>query len=649
MVGHAFCKKLVSRDLNKSFQVVVLGEENSPAYDRVNLTKYMNGTSAEELELAPVDWYQTHALQLITGDPVIKVDRAARSVETVSGAVVKYDYLVLATGSRPYVPAIEGISETGVFVYRTLDDVRAIYRYSTGIRSAAVLGGGLLGLEAAKALFDLGLETHVIEMAAGLMPRQLDANASNMLKQKIEKLGVTVHLEKRTDAIGELDSQRVLKFDHGPPLPVDMVVVSAGIRARDELARDCGLEIGSRGGVVIDNQLCTSDPYIYAIGECACHDNTIYGLVAPGYRMADLLAERFSGGDVQFQKGDQSARLKLLGVDVGTLGEPLSGNPKSMSLAWKDEGSYRKLILLKGKVVGAMSVGDWSEMEHIQQLLATGQGIWWWNLARFRWTGRLWRDGSIRRVSDWPDHSIVCSCMQVTKGSLSTAIINGFSEPRQLVLATGASTVCGSCEPLICELANTASVRQFWGAAVEKPRQPLTAKWLLGASIVALLGLFLWLFGPLPYADSVQSAWYRIDVIWRDTFIRQITGYTLLGISVLAALISLRKRWQWLSFGSVAMWRAIHATIGVMTLLGLAVHTGMSTGTNFNFLLALVFLGINLLGIATGIAASLENHVSGNLAITIRTWRPRFNKLHIWLFLPLPILLVIHIACVYYY
>lgn len=638
MVSHSLCEKLVHKDLHKEKEIIVIGDEPRPAYDRVHLTDYFKHNSPEALELAPRQWYVEHGIRLESGVRVTSIDRHERLVKTSSGESIRYAELVLATGSRPFVPSIPGTSLPGVFCYRTLEDLDSMREYAAKNTSAAVMGGGLLGLEAAKALHDLGLKTHVIEMAPGLMPRQLDSEGGAVLQKKIEQLGVSVHLVKRTNCIGAIGKDRVLQFDQGAPLRVGMVVISAGIRPRDELARDCGLEIGERGGIVVSDTLQTSDPNVWAIGECARHDDQVYGLVGPGYQMASVLADNLAGENSEFKKGDLSARLKLLGVDVATLGEPIGESPNATTTSWTDGESFRKLILQGGRVVGAMSVGTWVEIDRVQQLIAAGQRLWPWNFSRFEANGRLWRSGSCTHIHDWPDNAIVCSCKQVQCSTLREARALGATSIESLVADTGASTVCGSCEPLLCELLGAPSETKNRNAAG-----------LFVASVLAIvIGLF-WLAGPIPFSISVTDVWHRVDYMWRDGFWKQTTGYSLLGAATVGLLLPLRKRLSWLTFGDYRFWRTAHSVIGLLSLAGLFAHTGMRLGRNLNFLLATTFLGLIVIGGLTGAITAMESRVQGGKAIALRRWRPRIARCHILLFLPLPVLLFMHIARVYYY
>src|SRR5438067_1306622 len=287
MVGHRFCERLATHDRDRRLRIVCFGEERRAAYDRVHLTAYMSGKNADALVLADAAWYASCGITLHLGERVIEIDRTARIVVSSAGRRVAYDALVLATGSAPFVPAIPGVETPGVFVYRTIEDLDAIRAWSARARRAAVIGGGLLGLEAAKAVHDLGLEVHVVEFAPRLMPRQVDAAGGEVLRRKIAALGVHVHTGMQTQAILGTDAVTGLRFAAGDDLVVDMVVVSAGIRPRDELARTAGLEVGPRGGIVVDAQLRTSDPDVFCIGESALAGGMIYGLVGPGYEMAE--------------------------------------------------------------------------------------------------------------------------------------------------------------------------------------------------------------------------------------------------------------------------------------------------------------------------------------------------------------------------
>ncbi len=316
MVSHHFLEQLVERGLHQQYHITVFGEERYPAYDRVHLSEYFSGRSADDLSMVQTGFFERHGIELRTQCAVTAIDRQRRCVVDAQGRETPYDQLVLATGSYPFVPPLAGSDRLGCLVYRTLDDLDAIADCAAQSHSGVVIGGGLLGLEAANALRQLGLETHVVEFAPRLMAVQLDDGGAAMLRRKIEALGVQVHTGKATQAIVDGTAARHrLCFADGSELESDLVLFSAGIRPRDQLARDAGLEIGARGGIVIDDAGQTSDANIYAIGECACWQQQVFGLVAPGYQMARSVAATLAGQNQPFTGADMGTKLKLLGVE----------------------------------------------------------------------------------------------------------------------------------------------------------------------------------------------------------------------------------------------------------------------------------------------------------------------------------------------
>ena len=380
MVGHHFLEQCVSRNLHQQYRIVVFGEERYPAYDRVHLSEYFAGRSAESLSLAAGDFFIEHGIELRLGEAVATIDREARLVRDAEGHEIHWDKLVLATGSYPFVPPIPGNDLAGCFVYRTLDDLDRIAAHAAAAKSGVVIGGGLLGLEAANALKQLGLETQVVEFAPNLMAVQLDNGGAAMLREKIVALGVGVHTSKATTAIvREADGLR-LNFADGGALRTDMVVFSAGIRPQDALARGCALQVGERGGIHIDGQCRTSDPDVLAIGECALWDNKIYGLVAPGYQMARIAAATLAGEDACFSGADMSTKLKLLGVDVASFGDAQGRTPGCQSYQWTDgpQQIYKKIVVSQdGKaLLGGVLVGDASDYATLLQMMQiTGSSL----------------------------------------------------------------------------------------------------------------------------------------------------------------------------------------------------------------------------------------------------------------------------------
>ena len=648
MAGFGLCDRLVRSGAVADYDVTIVGDEPVPAYDRVNLSRFFDGQSAEDLLLAPRDWYTKHRIEMKTGCRIESIDRASRLVIDDQGQEIPYDALVLATGSHAFVPPIPGREHQGVFVYRTIGDLEQIQRYchSHDVRRGGVIGGGLLGLEAAKVLMDLGLAVSVIEMAPALMPRQLDAEAAGLLKDKIQAMGVDIHLVRRTEAIfpkrhGDQEQLGLtVRFANAEDLDVDLLIIAAGVRPNDHLAAAAGLEIGTRGGVKVDGSLQTSDPNIFAIGECASFNDHVFGLAAPCYRMADVLAKRLSGADEFFTGADESAELKLLGVQVATLGRSLGESPGGHVVRHHDDAGFRELLVERGKIVGASCVGPWDELPQVRQAIAKHSRLWPWQRKRFMRTGSPWTPGGAMPVTQWPADAVVCSCLSVCKSTIVELASAGHRQVDEVAAQCGASTACGSCRSLVSELV---------GNPPEATVVP-GAKTMLIASVIALLASLAWLvLPPIPLADSVQSSWRKIDQLWRDDFARQLSGFSLLALTALGLVFSLRKRMAWFQWGSYGFWRAAHGVLGTAVLFGVALHTGMRLGHNLNLLLGICFLAAAALGAFAGITSSVESHATGTFGMLVRRWRPRLSRIHLWVTWPLPILIVLHILSFYWF
>lgn len=452
MVGHKLCETLRGRDPDKRIAITVFGEEPRPAYDRVQLTQYFTAASADELLLADRDWYRDQQIDLRLGQRITALDRATKTVHTGAGERLGYDKLVLCTGSAAFVPPLPGVDKQGVFVYRTIEDLDAIKAYAKHAKRCAVLGGGLLGLEAARAVQACGLETHVVEMAPRLMPRQLDDIGGRLLKRSILALDVGVHLGKMTRKVVGTDRVEGLVFDSDDVLDVDMLVISAGIKPRDELARAAGLEVGPRGGVVVDDHLRTSDEHVFAVGEVALHKDTIYGLVAPGYEMATAVADSLTGGEGRFEGADLSAKLKLMGVDVASFGNPFADGDELHTVAYQDfvKGIYKKLIVSEdGKqLVGGMLVGDASEYGQLVHYARSGDPLPG-SPESLIGIGEAPTAGGVAAL---PDAAQICSCNNVAKGDICSAVRNGNGTLAALKACTNAGTGCGGCVPQVTDL-----------------------------------------------------------------------------------------------------------------------------------------------------------------------------------------------------
>ncbi|MFI7447977.1 nitrite reductase large subunit NirB [Nonomuraea sp. NPDC049714] len=438
--------RLVEALLQRGFdgRITVIGEEPRPAYDRVALTSYLSGVSAEDLSYPVPEQAVVRLDSRVTG-----IDRQARLVTVEGGAQEPYDVLVLATGSAPFVPPVPGAEHA--FVYRTIDDLDAIRMAAKEAADGVVVGGGLLGLEAADALRSLGLRTHIVEMSPWLMPRQVDEGGGSVLKAHIEELGLSVHAGAGVQEIVTDDKGQVagLRKPDGTLIDAQVVVFSAGIRPRDELARASGLEVGERGGIVVDSAMRTSDPDIYAIGECALAGGMVYGLVGPCFTMAEVAADRILGGQAGFEGADMSTKLKLLGVEVAQFGA-MTG---ALDVTYMDPvaGVYKRLFISDDAqtLLGGICVGDASPYTSLRSfvgkplpaapsdLLFTGGGA----------------------QLDLPDDAQVCSCNNVSAGAVRSAIADqGCTDVPGIKACTRAGSTCGSCVPMLKQLLEKSGV-----------------------------------------------------------------------------------------------------------------------------------------------------------------------------------------------
>ena len=458
MVGQRFLEELEVNAAGRDCEVDVLCGEPRAAYDRVHLTSYLGGTTAEQLSLWTPEFAARTGYRLHLGAVVQRVDPSARQVVTEAGSCFDYDVLVLATGSYPFRPPLPGNDLPGCHVYRTVADLDGIAADAQAARVGTVIGGGLLGLEAAKALHDLGLATHVVEFAPRLMAVQLDHLGARLLRRKIEALGVQVHTDCATDAIEVGDTRRLqLRFRSGARFDSDLVVFSAGIRPEDGLARRCGLALGERGGIVIDDGCRTSDPAIYAIGECALWQGRIFGLVAPGYRMAAVAARCVLGLDARFEGADMSTRLKLLGVEVGSIGDAQGATPDALESFLQDDvaGVYRKLVISadRSRLLGAVLVGDTTNYATLLSFVNDGTPLPSDPSALLAPPAAAGVSSTASHgISALPMSATICTCNNVARGAICAAIDDGNTSVGALKKCTRAGTSCGGCVPLVKQL-----------------------------------------------------------------------------------------------------------------------------------------------------------------------------------------------------
>ncbi|MGR3811106.1 nitrite reductase large subunit NirB [Jiulongibacter sp. NS-SX5] len=463
MVGYKFCEKAVNSPIYDDVELVVFGEEPRPAYDRVHLSAYFGEKTLEELTMAPKEWYTDNGIKLYLGDSITEINPEQKTVTSHRGVSETYDYLIMATGSGAFVPNIQGVGMDGIFVYRTIEDLDLMKAYAQKASRGVVIGGGLLGLEAAKALLDLGIkDAHVVEFAPRLMPRQIDDKGSSILEGKLNELGITVHCSKNTARFSGESSVTGLEFHDGQFLEADMVVISAGIRPRDEVAGKAGLEVGPRGGILVNEQMQTSDENIFAIGECALYDNMIYGLVAPGYEMSEVAFNSIAAKldkpaiskKVEFTGFDMSTKLKLIGVDVASFGNAFIEEPDCQTIVYenKAKGIYKRVNIdtHNKKLLGGILIGDAEQYNMLQQVCINELPIP--ADPEDMILGSRGGEDEGAGVMALPDSALICSCEAVSKGDIIEKINDGCRTIDEIKKSTKACTGCAGCVPLVQDL-----------------------------------------------------------------------------------------------------------------------------------------------------------------------------------------------------
>jgi NAD(P)H-nitrite reductase large subunit len=460
MAGAKVVEEVVARAPDR-FSIRLFGAEPHGTYNRILLSSVLGGfQEPNRLWLNPLEWYESHGIGVHAGVRAESIDRNEQVVIGGGGKVVEpYDILVLATGSRPFVPPMPGTKQRGVFVFRTLDDCGAIATYAQDCDRAVVLGGGLLGLEAARGLLSHGLEVTVVEVAPQLMAQQLDATGGALLRRKLEALGVQVMLEAQTaELIGEDGTVTGVKFKDGSVLETDMVVISCGIRPNVDEARAAGLTVEK--AIVVDDQLRTSDPSIYAVGECAQHRGRLYGLVDPVYEQARVAAEVLTGvsSDAAYTGSRLATTLKVMGVDLVSMGD-VNGGADTEVVSHLDPaaGIYKKLVIRDNRLTGAILLGAPDSSGLLQRLFRNGEPLTAPALELL--TGDNDRDrllgGGASDLRGLPESTQICNCNQVSKKEIVSAIIAGKRTVAAIGECTRAGTGCGTCQPLLAQLIGT--------------------------------------------------------------------------------------------------------------------------------------------------------------------------------------------------
>ncbi len=528
MAGARAVEEILLRGGGDQFDITMFGDEPYGNYNRILLSNVLNGSQDPgDIFLNPLEWYAENNITLKSGVRATSISRATRTVAGDDGHVLLYDKLLIATGSRPFVPPMQGVNgpdgehKPGVFVFRTIDDCSKIAGYATKCRRAVVLGGGLLGLEAARGLIQYGVEIHVVHLGDSLMENQLDATSGAMLRKTMESMGIHIHLGKSTTAVLGDDHVTGVIFKDGATLPCDMLVISCGIRPNSEIGRDCGLTT-ERAIVVDDHMMSPDDPNVYVVGECAQHRGKVYGLVAPLWEQARVLAEHITGKNLlaRYQGSKLATKLKVMGVELASMGvvHPESEHDEVVQFAEPKRGIYKKLIIRDDVLVGAILLGDTSKAAHLMQAFDRGSAL------PDERTSLIFDIGApmvAATMLEMPESTQVCNCNGVSKGAIRACVEGGKRSLKSVMDATRAGSGCGSCKALVKEIVDWACD----GQAEEDPSIhfyvpgiPMTKPELVEAittqSLKSVSAVFNALVGGIEDAGSKMGLSSLLKTVW---------------------------------------------------------------------------------------------------------------------------------------
>ena len=580
--------------------VTLFNVERWRPYNRLKLTPFLAGEVQIGVVYQPNLFPAGARVTQYTDQTIVAINRKAKTVTNQFGRRFSYTKLALCLGAHPHIPPIPGRDLSGVYRFRNFDDVELLVARSMRSRRTVVIGGGLLGLEAARGIALRNVATVVVEHETHLMARQLDHAAGRMLEAQIVNLGIEVRTGCSVIQIDGTSRVERVTLSSGECIACDTVIICTGIRSKIDLARNAGIAVGR--GITVNDAMQTSDPDIYAVGECAEHDGHVYGFVAPGLEQAEVAAGHIVGEFASYRGSVPTTKLKIIGTDVFSMGDidQLDQRLDVRSLIWQqaDKAIYRRLVLRRGRLVGALAVGEWAEVNRVQQAVRDRAHVWPWQMWRLRRTGRPYRRvGPPKSAALWLAAATVCNCTGVTRGQLGEAVQRGAATVEALMRATNASTVCGTCRPLLNELlGQTSSHQPVFGARIIA----------VASALASLIFVTTMIAPPWPYSVSLQQG-PGIDQYWIDSGWKQVSGFTLLGLSALVAFLSVRKRVgaKWL--GGYRSWRILHATVGAAALGVLFMHTGLHLGNNLNRWLMLTFLGVAVAGSITGIVTAREH------------------------------------------
>lgn len=632
----------IAKSLGDVGRTVIFDAEPWAPYDRVMLSNLLSREVEEEHIFFDMTGL-AHGRNLhFVRQQIVKIDRRAKFVQSADQRRTYYQKLVLCLGSSARRPPIPGIELEGVYTFRDLDDSHRLIERARHARHAVIIGGGYLGLETASGLSRRGLQCAVVEMQDRLMPDQLEPAAASQLKAIFERQDVSVHTERQVLSIEGNASREVaaVRLDDDEMLKAEMVVVCAGVTPNVGLAREAGLDVGH--GIIVNDSMVASDPSIYAVGECAEHRGRVYGLVGPVIEQAEVALEALRGGTPSYSGSVTASSLKVAGIELfvaGTLQCRNDGQTQIIDYHDRSSGTYRALAIRGKRIVGGVTIGSSGQICRLRRAIEAGEAIRNRQARRFARTGQLWSDDAGFSVADWPGETLVCHCRLVTKGTIDAAITSGAGTGDAVSYSTGAGQLCGSCKPLIDELLGQGS----------EAEQGLSFGVLGIVSFIVLACLAAFLIAPPWPVSSEISTSFRVETLWTDSILKQVTGFSLVGCVVVASLLFLRKRVSRGLPGSYKSWRLVHAGLGVLMIALLFTHTGFRVGHNMNGWLMATFLATLSVGTFAGVAAALNRGVALALPGSTLTLKRLTAWLHILIAWPLPLLLFMHILMIYYF
>jgi len=620
-------------------KVVIYGNEPWEPYNRVQLSSFFAG----ELDwLGLIDSQRIPNLPNVTqihNCEVVSINRDLRTITDAMNHSQHYSKLVMTTGSYPHVPNIQGINKEHIYCFRSLSDIEKLSARRTRSQKTVIVGGGLLGLEAARAMQRQNTDVVVVDHSPHLMSQQLDENAAELLREKLLALGIGIFLGHGVARFHGEQKVSAVELRDGRIIECDTIILATGIRPNIELARQSHISVGR--GIRVNDIMQTSDPNIFAAGECAEHRGIVYGLVAPGYEQAGVVVNSLLQRKSRYQGSIAATKLKVVGEETFSMGEAIIGDDpghfyNEIIYQPSCKGRYRKLVIKNHRLIGGIAIGDWEETLRIQEAINKKIRVWPWQIQRFKSKGMLWPNQKSKSVSQWPASTKVCQCMGVNRGQISRSIQAGNNSIEAIQINTGASSVCGGCKPLIADMLGT----------ISSSDKLAFSSWILIVSLLAMAtSIGISVLPTIQYQESVFSL-LEWDSLWRDKTIKQVTGYSILGFTLLGLVFSFIKRLGKNKASGLPGWRLNHVAVGLLVIVILAMHTGFRFGENINFYLMVNFVGLLIIGSLAGILMAKLHLLDAVQAIKIKNGMLLVHILLVW---PLPVLLAFHILQTYYF